>query len=156
MVGGSIHEIKIEGRSAGEFSIETPPDLNIATATLNDSTLKIRTIAEGETSVIIKEANGNKTIEIRIEVRMVYLSNKNLNLKRGETTTVTMSGKNIGFPLEVQPLSHAVPVTATIVNNGRAINISVMNYDIGGRIARFMVRERNAGATASITVEIIE
>ena len=149
MVGGSIHEIKIEGRGAGEFCIETPPDLNIATATLNDSTLKIRTRAEGETSVIIKETNGNKTIEIKIEILEVAIQNKSIAVKRGGYTSVYITGKNMGYPLTVVPPSVATGISTELFSPNFMKIYATLD---ASATANIMVYERMVGAQGRIFV----
>ena len=52
----------------------------IATAELSGNTLTIAPKAEGQTSVTVKEANGNKTVTININVKATSIDADNKNV----------------------------------------------------------------------------
>ena len=55
--------------------------------------------AQGKTSVVVKEANGNKTVTINIEVKSTAITATNTNVTAyvgGADQTVTISGTNAG------------------------------------------------------------
>ena len=60
--------VTIGGTNRGTLSISSQPDSKVATASLSGTTLTITPVAAGETSVTIKEANGNKETTINITI----------------------------------------------------------------------------------------
>ena len=67
-VSDGAQTVTLGGTNAGAFSIVTGPDSAIATANLSGNTLTIIPVAKGTTSVVVKEANGNKQVTISITV----------------------------------------------------------------------------------------
>ena len=60
--------VTLSGTNAGTFSIVTQPNEAVATASISGSTLTITPVGGGETSVTVKEANGNKQTTINITI----------------------------------------------------------------------------------------
>ena len=67
-------QIEITGTEMGELKYRQNQQRTVATAELNEHTLIITPVGEGNTSVVVKEANGNKTVEIQIEVKATTLT----------------------------------------------------------------------------------
>ena len=65
-VSDGNQRVTLGGTNHGTFKIVTPPNSSIATASISGSTLTIVPKAGGETSVVVKEGNGNKKITIKI------------------------------------------------------------------------------------------
>ena len=67
-VSDGVQTVQLSGTNAGAFSIVTGPNSAVATAQISGSTLTITPIGKGETSVVIKEGNGNKQTTVSITV----------------------------------------------------------------------------------------
>ena len=67
-VNAGNQTVTLGGTNAETFSIVTQPIGTIATAGISGNILTITPVGEGETSVTVKENNGNKTITINITI----------------------------------------------------------------------------------------
>ena len=70
-VNGTAKTVTLSGENAGAFSIETPANETYATAEINqdnNNELIITPVGKGETSVVVKEGNGNKQTTVSITV----------------------------------------------------------------------------------------
>ena len=67
-VSDGVQTVQLSGTNAGTFSIVTGPNSAVATAQISGSTLTITPVGKGETSVVVKEGNGNKQTTISITV----------------------------------------------------------------------------------------
>ena len=65
---GETKTVTLSGTNAGEFSIVTSPEGTVATAQISGNILTIVPVAKGETSVVVKENNGNKETTINITI----------------------------------------------------------------------------------------
>ena len=65
-VSDGNQKVTLGGTNHGTFTIVTQPNSSIATASISGSTLTIVPKAKGETSVVVKEGNGNKQITVKI------------------------------------------------------------------------------------------
>ena len=101
-VGGASQKVTLGGENAGRFAIETAADGTHATAEINpdnNNELVITPVAEGDTSVVVKELNGNKTITVSIKVIAsdITVSEPNVVIYAGgESKTVTIEGTSLG------------------------------------------------------------
>ena len=92
---GENKTVTISGINAGTLSIVDYPDSTYATASLNGSTLAITPKSAGTTSVTIKEANGNKTVVISINII--------------ETPTLSITGEHMKNYVESNTNFTAIP-----------------------------------------------
>ena len=67
-IGDGPQTVTLSGTNAGAFSVVTGPDGAVATAQISGNTLTITPVGGGETSVVVKEANGNKQLTINITI----------------------------------------------------------------------------------------
>ncbi len=151
-VNGTNSQVTITGTNAGELSIETPADGVHATAELADGILTITGLAEGETSVTIKEGNGNKTVTINIHVLETSIEATNTNViayVSGGNQTVTLSGENAGTFSLVQPVDETY---ATITLNGNTLTITPK----AAGSTSVKVKEANGNKEITINIEVKE
>ena len=150
-VGGSNQTVTITGTNAGTFSILTPPNSTYVTATLSGSTLTISPKAAGKTSVVVKEANGNRTVTINIEVRKTTITATNTNVTAyvgGANQTVTISGTYAGaFSIETGPNS----AYATASLSGSTLTITPK---AAGKTS-VTVKEANGNQKVTININVI-
>ena len=148
-VGGANKQVEISGTNAGELSVSRQPDTGIATASLSGNILTITPKAAGTTSVVVKEANGNKTVTININVLATTITaspESVIAYVNGTNQTVTLGGENAGaFSIEKQPESYA---TASIQGN----TLTIEPKSAG--TTSVTVREANGNQTKEIPIEV--
>ena len=148
-VGGANKQVEISGTNAGELSVSRQPDTGIATASLSGNILTITPKAAGSTNVVVKEANGNKTVTININVLATTITaspESVIAYVNGTNQTVTLGGENAGaFSIEKQPESYA---TASIQGN----TLTIEPKSAG--TTSVTVREANGNQTKEIPIEV--
>ena len=148
-VGGANKQVEINGTNAGELSVSREPDTGIATASLSGNILTITPKAAGKTSVVVKEANGNKTVTINVTVLATTITaspESVIAYVNGSNKTVTLGGENSGaFSIEKQPESYA---TASIQGNTLTIEPK-----LAGKTS-VVVKEANGNQTKEIPIEV--
>ena len=149
-VNGATPQVHITGTNAGELSIETPADGVHATAELADGIVTITGLAEGDTSVTIKEANGGKTVTINIHVLETSIEATSTNVVAyvdGVKQVVTISGKNTDtFSIQKQPDSRYA--TADLQGN----ILTIKPVAVGS--TNVIIAEANGGKTVDIAIEV--
>ena len=149
-VGGGAKKVTIGGSNKGSLSITTQPNSTYATASLSGSTLTITPKAQGDTSVVVKEANGGKTVTIPITVKTTTLTANPTSVTAyvsGGNKTVTLSGDNKGT-LSITSGGSTNYYTASI--SGNTLTISPKAAGSG----KVVVKEANGGKTVTISVTV--
>ena len=149
-VGGDSKNVNITGTEMGALSIETPADGVHAAAELSGNTLTIAPKAEGQTSVTIKESNGNKTVTVNITVKATSIDADNKNVVAyvgGNDQRVGITGTEMG-DLSISGLNEEV-ATATVEGN----NIIVIT-GVGVGKTTATVTEANGKQTVEIAIEV--
>ena len=174
-VGGGAKTVTLGGTNAGAFSIVTGPNTTYATATLNDKTLTITPKAQGDTSVVVKEANGNvqKTIKITVKevslgvnptISTVYLggSSKTVQITGANYSALTVSssdsnvatGSVSGTNLTIKPGSKAGTATITLkeTNANKETKVTVTVRDSSIQASAAEVKAYVGGSAKTVTI----
>ena len=154
-VGGENKTILLSGENAGEFIIDTLADPSIALAEINpenNNELVITPVAKGETSVTIRELNGNKTTKINIEVLQTTIKAEPesvLMYVGGQSKSVALSGDNTNeFIIETGPKD----TVATANISGKLLTIN----PVGVGTTEIVIRETNGNQKTTVNVEVKE
>ena len=153
-VGGSNQTVTITGTQAGAFSIQTGPNSTYAMASLSGSTLTITPKAAGKTSVVVKEANGNKTVTINIEVRKTTITATSTNVTAyvgGSNQTVTISGTYMG-ELSIEKNTEEAIATVSLDKNLKTLTIT----PVAAGKTSVTVKEANGNQKVTININVIE
>ena len=154
-VNGNSKTVTLSGENAGTFSVVTPADTSYATAEINESNNKeliITPIAEGETSVIVQEGNGGKTVTINIHVVKTTITASPENVIAyvgGSSQTVTLGGENTE-EFDIQESPDGTYATADIVGNILTIT------PVAKGETKVVVKELNGNETITIKIEVKE
>ena len=152
-VGGTSQKVALGGDNAGTFAIETAADGTHATAEINpdnNNELVVTPIAEGDTSVVVKELNGNKTITVSIKVIAsdITVSEPNVVIYAGgESKTVTIEGTALG---ELSIQTPANEDVAEVELSGNNVTIT----PVGPGSTTVVIKESNGNKTVTINIEV--
>ena len=147
-VGGQNDKITLSGTNAGEFSIAKGTSASIATAELEGSILTITPVSAGETSVIVRESNGNKEVTINIHVKDTTIEaceQSVVTYVGDQSKKVTLSGAETGaFVIDSKP-----DITvATAELNGNILTIT----PISAGETSVTIRETNGNKKVTISI----
>ena len=147
-VGGASKTVTLSGTNAGTFSISSDPNPTYATATISRNTITITPKTEGTTSLIAKEANGNKEVTINITVKSTSISADTTDVEvyvGGSNRIVTLSGTNAGtFSISSNPN----PTYATASISGSRITI------VGKSAGTTSLTAKEANGNQEVTINI--
>ena len=134
-VGASSTTVTLSGDNAGTYSIETPSNSEIATATISGSLITITPVTAGSTSLVAKEANGNQTVIINITVNKA-------------TPTITLSATSGAVNYDSTASFTAKPVSTPAVNGTWSV--------ISGDIAKVEITQGHNTAATNNTATTIK
>ena len=152
-VGGASSQVHLSGTNAGTFEIETTPQETVATASISGSTLTISPVGAGDTTVVVKENNGNKTVTINVNVQSTTITASPESVVvyvDGSNQTVTLGGKNAGtFSVLTQPDGSKATAEINPSNNKELIITPK-----GAGSTSVLVKEENGNKTIEIPIEV--
>ena len=150
-LGGVSKTLNITGENIGDISIEAT-ESGIVTTQLQDQTLTITPEAVGNTTLTLKESNGNQTAEIAVEVKLTSITPQTVEVyEGGNAKTVTIEGLNMGT-LTIETPTDGTYATAEI-NPDNNKELIVTPVKAGN--TSIELKESNGNATATINISVL-
>ena len=150
--GGESKTLSITGENMGDISIEESEEGIVKTQLQDKTSLTISPIAVGNTTLTLKESNGNQTATVEVKVLATSITPQTIEVyEGGNAKTVAIEGLNLGTVTIETPADGTYATAEINPDNNKELIVTPVK---AGNTS-IELKESNGNATATINIIVL-